>query len=79
MSQRQRKFYKTKVVVEVLHEGPIEFDNLRELQALIDDDCSGKYVIHSAEPLTGKQMAEEAIAQGSDPEFFQIDENGTDT
>lgn len=43
-----------------------------------EGSCSGQFVVHSAELLTGKQMAEELVKQHSDPAFFNIDENGKD-
>jgi hypothetical protein len=75
----KQKFYKTLVTVEVLHEGPIEFDDLKELSNMINSgDCSGQFKVMAAEPLTPKQMAEECLKQQSDPEFFDLDENGED-
>ena len=73
-----KKFYKTKVVVEILHEGPIEFDNLGNINDMITNgDCSGAMTVEASELLTGKQMADEAIKQHSSPEFFGLEEDGT--
>jgi hypothetical protein len=58
---------------------PIDGDvTLAQLDYLINDgDCSG--LIH--EPvvveLSAEEVAKELIAQGSDPEFFGLDEDGT--
>jgi len=43
---------------------------------LTQGDCSGKVEETSSQCLSGKKVAKELIAQGSDPGFFQLDENG---
>lgn len=43
---------------------------------IMDGDCSGVTEVLSDEKLTGKEAADALIEQGSDPEFFMIDEDG---
>ncbi len=83
MEQSKRKFYRTVYQIEVLSEE--KFDNeggmsLTDIDnAITDGDCSGrvKFIVNNEEK-TGKEMAELLKEQGSDPEFFQLDENGND-
>jgi hypothetical protein len=79
MNSKKRNFQKTRVLVEVLHEGPLAFQSLADLHDLITDgDASGNYTVKSVD-LNPKKMADEAIKQGSDPEFFGIDADGNNT
>jgi hypothetical protein len=75
-----RKFYRTKVTVEVLSEDPIATDaSLYSIcEAITTGGCSG--VVNISEPgvLNGKEAAVALLKQGSDPEFFRIDEQGKD-
>lgn len=75
-----RKFWKTTIIVEVLSEDvPLEFDDLEEVHnAISSGACSGQYT-STSEELTGKQCADALTAQGSDPGFFQLDDNGDGT
>lgn len=83
MEQSKRKFYRTVYQIEVLSEE--KFDNeggmsLTDIDnAITDGDCSGRvtFIVNNEEK-TGKEMAELLKEQGSDPEFFQLDENGND-
>lgn len=76
----KRKFYKTVVKVEVLTEDqPAEFETLEDLSYMITEgEASGKYEVTSSRGISARKCAEALIAQGSDPEFFQLDENGKD-
>lgn len=75
----KRAFYKTTVTVEVLHEEPLNFDTLEDLHyAITDGDCSGKFEVTGFVAMDGKSMAKALQKQGSDPEFFQLDEEGND-
>lgn len=77
----KRKFYKTIFRVEVLSEDfPVEdVDSLHDIAYQIDEgDCSGKVEHVRSVRLTGKRAAEALREQGSDPEFFQLDDNGND-
>ena len=46
---------------------------------IVEGDCSGKVECTNAVTLNGKKTAKALIEQGSDPEFFQLDENGDDS
>lgn len=75
-----REFYRTIIHVEVLSEEPYVFDgNLCDVAADISTgDCSGVARKVQEEKCKGARMAQLLIAQGSDPEFFRLDENGND-
>jgi len=75
-----RKFYKTQVVVTVLSEEPINPNcNLEDLYyAITEGECSGVTEIMEPTELNGKEAANALLEQASDPEFFDIDENGDD-
>lgn len=46
---------------------------------IMDGDCSGKATtMVENQVVSGKRMAKLLQEQGSDPEFFQLDENGND-
>lgn len=75
-----RKFYRSVFTVEVLSEAPLPSDlRLSEVAFQI---CDGDWSGHTDEDLNqevdGPQMAKLLEAQGSEPGFFQLDENGND-
>lgn len=71
-------YHRTIIRVEVLSEGPYEFDG--DLAKIHDDitdgDCSGTAHVEKTEEVDGPTMTRLLIAQGSDPGFFNLDENG---
>lgn len=71
------KYFRTVVEVEILSEDA-PWDG--ELDALAydvrDGNCSGSMKTTSSAEVPSQQMAKLLLAQGSDPEFFQLDENG---
>ncbi len=74
-----RKFYKTVITVTVLSEDePVSTDC--ELGTIVyqitDGNWSGEVENDGGTELTPAQAAQELIAQGSDPSFFKLDENG---
>jgi riboflavin synthase len=74
-----RKFYKTVITVEVLSEEPYDETDLSQVSYdITEGHHSGVVKITSNEELTGKQAADELKAQGSDTDFFLLDENGDD-
>jgi ABC-type antimicrobial peptide transport system ATPase subunit len=76
----KRKFFKTKIEIEILSEEPFEWNNLDDIKyALTEGHCSGvvKEVGHY-KPLNGKQVVKELIKHGSDPECFQLNSKGND-
>lgn len=79
----KRKFYKYKIEVEVLSEAPLDHDMLCDLYAVSNfistGDGSGKVSVVEDEELDGAQVAAALRAQGSDPEFFRVDDDGNDS
>ena len=77
----RRKFYRTVIQVEVLSEEPYHCGNLKRIdQDISDGDCSGRLseVVRN-EVVDGPAMAKLLQAQGSDPGFFRLDDEGNDT
>lgn len=78
-SEEDPKYYKTTFMVEVLSEGK-PFPDAASLHniayAIEEGDCSGVTKMVSQKELTGKQAAKALKAQGSDPGFFDLDEDG---
>lgn len=75
-----RQFHRTIITVEVLSEEPYEFDNIRQTyEDITNGDCSGSACVTSTEIVDGPKMAKLLLAQGSDPGFFRLDENGNNT
>ena len=75
----KRKFYRTLIEVEVLSEEAVDFGDLAAVHyAITDGDCSGQWGITKSEPVSGPKMAKLLKKQGSDPEFFQLDDHGED-
>jgi hypothetical protein len=75
----KREFYKTVFTVTVLSEEPLNEPDLSDLHHMITvGDCSGVVKQTSARVLNGLQAAQALQEQGSDPEFFQITEEGED-
>ncbi|DAC71759.1 MAG TPA: hypothetical protein DSN98_08700 [Thermoplasmata archaeon] len=75
-----RKFYRTIYTLEVLSERPIEdLVSLDDLHYMITwGDCSGMTHTEGSEEIDGATAAKLLIKQGSDPEFFMLDEDGND-
>jgi hypothetical protein len=74
-----KTYYKTKITFHVLSEEPIPEDmNLDQIwYECIEGKYSGDLDFEKkVTKLTGAQAAKELMKQGSDPEFFGIDENG---
>ena len=66
------------ITLEFLTEGKFTGDeDMAELyERAMCDDLSMSEVSREVEDIDGARLAELAIAQGSDPEFFGIDETG---
>lgn len=75
--------HRTVIQVEILSESPWSDADLHDLitvdYAITDGDCSGVVKTMSREILTGKEMADALRDQGSDTEFFGLDEDGNPT
>ena len=80
MTPSTRTFYRTRITLEVLHETPIP-DGM-ELGEVYRETIEGHYSGFTAwqlpEILSGPEMAKALADQGSDPEFFELDEFGND-
>ena len=75
-----RKFYRTVITIEVLSEDsiPIEMELSDILDEVFEGNFSKRELSEVETKLNGKQAAKALIEQDSDPEFFQLDENGND-
>ena len=74
-----RKFYKTVIKVTVLSEESFTYNNLADVHnAITNGDCSGAHSTVSVAELSGKDVVKALQAQGSDPCFFQLKEDGED-
>jgi hypothetical protein len=77
------QYYKQVIKVVVLSEGydgggPPNWQRLEDVaRDIIYGDCSGEWHVDETVELTPKQVAEELMKQGSDPGFFQLNEDGT--
>lgn len=73
-----RKFYKNVVTITVLTEEPIEDGT--DLDAIHEEISVGGWVGSSVgivtTELSGKECADALYAVGSEPGFFQLDDNG---
>lgn len=75
----KRKFYRTTIVIEVLSEEPYTPDSVQQIDYdIIEGDCSGQMFAGKSFEVDGPTMAANLKAQGSDPEFFQLDDEGND-
>lgn len=75
----KRKFYRTLITLEVLSQEPLPSMSLADLAyATTEGDCSGQFKQTTERELDGPQAAAALIAQGSDPGFFGLTEDGQD-
>lgn len=77
-----RKFYKTIIQVEVLSEDePLQEGlSLGAIQyEITEGHHSGIIRSFKSTPMTGKQAAKALLAQGSDPGFFSLNPDGSQT
>jgi hypothetical protein len=76
----RRTFYRTLITVEVLAEdSPYKPETLEGVaQDIVNGDCTGAWEVTACEEVDGPRMAELMVRQGSDPEFFGLDEDGND-
>jgi hypothetical protein len=75
----ERKFYRAIVQYEILSEEPIGAMSLSDIEyETTDGHMSGHFLETKHEELDSVQMAAALQNQGSDPEFFQLDESGQD-
>lgn len=75
----KRSFYKRIIELTVLSEEPIKNMALGELSyECMEGALSGSLEIKETVVINGKEAADALKKQGSDPEFFRIDEDGND-
>jgi hypothetical protein len=77
----ERKFFHNIVTIHVLSEDePLSGDmSLSDIDyAITDGDSVGGGVEIRSEEMTGKEAATRLSAYGSEPGFFQLDEDGND-
>ena len=74
------KFYKTTYHVEMLTDRPLrEALDLDAINYMITEgEASGVVTDMGTVTLTGRQAAKALIDQGSDPSFFNLDEDGNE-
>ena len=72
------RFFRTKFTMEILSEG--EFGDALSLEqiawAISEGDCVGRLSADGVDALTPKGMADALIDLGSEPGFFQLDDDG---
>ena len=75
-----RTFYKRTYKIELLSEEPLRDGLSLETIAyeMTEGHCSGVVIDEGEVEMNALQVAEALIAQGSEPEFFMIDEDGND-
>lgn len=75
--KNKQKYYKTTFEIVVLSEEPIIHYGLDEIY---DQTMEGDCLLHSVTPkqkiVTSKQMADYCYDAGSEPEFFNLNDNG---
>ena len=72
-------YQRTVIQVEVLSEDSYDYVSIKQLAFdITEGSCSGEVKVVRVEPLSGKEVAEALTAQGSDPEFFQLDSKGNE-
>ena len=76
----KRKFYQTTYNVKLLTEEPMPDEvSLADIaHAMTDGDASGVFDQEDVTELDGPAAAAALQAQGSDPGFFRLDEDGND-
>jgi hypothetical protein len=77
----KRKFFKTTFMVSVLSDDkPVPMDaDLDTIHYMITDgDCVGTIEVAATAELTGKEAADALKAAGSTPDFFQLNDDGTE-
>lgn len=72
-----KKFFKTTITIEILSEKKYNSTDLEKIAYdITDGDCSGVVNVTEYKELTPVEAAKALLAQGSDPEFFGLDEEG---
>lgn len=81
MSNSKRKFYRSVIKIEILSEEPYSSTDLEKIQYdITDGHQSGLVSLEiDSEEMDGKTCAIKLQEQGTDTEFFCLDEHGQDT
>ena len=76
----ERKFYKTRFVLEVLSEEPIPSMSLSSLEYEMNEGeyVGGQIEIVESKELTAAEMVNALYDFGSDPSFCRLDDDGND-
>lgn len=75
----KRTFYRHVFSIEVLSEEELGSMSLVDIEeAITTGHCSGQFLETAVTKVRPKTMAKLLLKQGSDPEFFQLDEQGND-
>lgn len=75
-----RVFHRRRITVTVLSEEPLpeHLDLDKVAHEIVHGDCSGEVKWYPNEEIGGRAMAKALRKQGSDPEFFRINDKGED-
>lgn len=74
-----KNFFRTIVQIEIISDEPIGDPSLEEINyQIMEGDWSGQYSVISQEEMSSQQAAIAIAAQGSQPEFFGIDDSGNE-
>jgi hypothetical protein len=75
-----RKFYRTRIVVEVLSDYQLpDGTDLESIHyEITQGGCSGVSAVESEREIDGREAVRALIQQGSEPAFFGLDEDGND-
>ena len=72
-----KRFYRTVITIEVLSEEPVEAMDVDDIAYEIrEGSYSGEVEFGPSEVVDGPTMARLLMKQGSDPEFFGLDDEG---
>jgi hypothetical protein len=75
----KKTIYRTIVTIEVLSPEPDIHTSLTDIADEMDNgEYSGAVSFGKPKPIKGKVAARTILAQGSDPEFFGMDERGNE-
>ncbi len=67
------KFFRTTITLEILSEGPFEFDDLHSVNwSITQGDCSGRIVDSTHEEITEPELVALCDKHHTDPEFFGV-------
>lgn len=75
-----RKFFKQALYITVLSEDtPLEYDDLNDIhRAISDGDCVGSTIDEDCMQIEPREAAILLTTFGSEPAFFQLDDQGND-